>query len=253
VYAARLIGQTRGESMDRPAMVRYGDACFKYRGLMLPAAVLLLFIPSPPLSGDVVLTGLLGIVLALIGQTIRILNVGMVYIIRGGKSHKVYAETLVTGGLYSHVRNPMYVGNAFLLAGLACAANSWVFAVCGVALAVAVHVGIIAAEEFFLLGKFGEQYEDYRRSVPRIVPRLAGLSDTLRGVTFNWPRVVEKEYMEPVDWLSATAIVTLISLWRAGLLHLEPELVVLALTIIAARVWLWLLRKRRLKARVSGS
>lgn len=233
---------------DRPLLIRYGDACFKHRGLMLPAAVLLLFIPSAPLSHDPAMTSLVGIVLSLIGQTIRIANVGMVYIIRGGKSHKVYAEQLVTAGLYSHVRNPMYVGNAFLLAGLAVASNSWVFAIGGIALAVAVHVGIIAAEEYFLLNKFGEQYEDYRRRVPRLVPRLAGLSQTLHGVTFNWPRVVEKEYMEPVDWLSAAAIVSLISLWRADLLDDEPLLVVLMAVIILARVWVWRLRRQRLRA-----
>lgn len=232
----------------RPGLVRYGDACFKYRGLMLPAAILLLFVPSPPLYHDAALTSLVGIVLALIGQGIRIANVGMVYIIRGGKSHKVYAETLVTGGLYSHVRNPMYVGNTFLLAGLAVASNSWVFAIGGIALAVAVHVGIIAAEEYFLRGKFGEQYEDYVRRVPRLVPNLAGISRTLKGVTFNWPRVVEKEYMEPVDWLSATAIVSVVALWRAGQLREEPLLIVLAGVIVLARVWVWRLRKQRLKA-----
>jgi protein-S-isoprenylcysteine O-methyltransferase Ste14 len=232
----------------RPGLVRYGDACFKHRGLMLPAAILLLFVPSPPLYHDAATTSLVGIVLALIGQSIRIANVGMVYIIRGGKSHKVYAETLVTGGLYSHVRNPMYVGNTFLLAGLAIASNAWVFAIGGVALAVAVHVGIIAAEEYFLRGKFGEQYEDYVRRVPRLVPNLAGISQTLKGVTFNWPRVVEKEYMEPVDWLSATAIVSVVALWRAGQLREEPLLVALAVVIVIARVWIWRLRKQRLKA-----
>lgn len=232
----------------RPGLVRYGDACFKHRGLMLPAAILLLFIPSPPLHHDAALTSLLGIVLALVGQGIRIANVGMVYIIRGGKSHKVYAETLVTGGLYSHVRNPMYVGNAFLLAGLAIASNEWVFAIGGVALAVAVHVGIIAAEEYFLRTKFGEQYEDYVRRVPRLIPNLGGISQTLKGVTFNWPRVVEKEYMEPVDWLSATAIVGVVALWRSGQLHEQPLLVALAAIVVIARVWIWMLRKQRLKA-----
>lgn len=215
---------------------------------MLPAAVLLLFIPSSPLHADAALTSLIGIVLSLIGQTIRIANVGMVYIIRGGKSHKVYAEQLVTGGLYSHVRNPMYVGNAFLLAGLVVASNSWVFAIGGTVLAVAVHFGIIVAEEHFLRGKFGQQYVDYCRRVPRLVPRLAGLRDTLRGVSFNWPRVVDKEYMEPVDWLSAAAIVSLVALWRAGQLAAEPELIVLMGTIIAARLFIWLLRKRRRRA-----
>ncbi len=232
----------------RPGLVRYGDACFKHRGLMLPAAILLLFVPSRTLYPDAEITGLIGIVLALIGQSIRIANVGMVYIIRGGKSHKVYAETLVTAGLYSHVRNPMYVGNAFLLAGLAVASNSWVFAIGGIAIAVAVHVGIIAAEEYFLRGKFGEQYEEFVRRVPRLVPNLAGIGQTLKGVTFNWPRVVEKEYMAPVDWLSATAIVSVVALWRADQLRSEPLLIALAAVIVVARLWLWLLRKRRLKA-----
>jgi protein-S-isoprenylcysteine O-methyltransferase Ste14 len=235
----------------RPALVRYGDACFKHRGLLLPAAVLLLFVPSAPLSRDAALTSLVGIVLCLIGQTIRIANVGMVYIIRGGKAHQVYAETLVISGLYSHVRNPMYVGNAFLLAGLAVCSNSWVFALGGIALGVAVHVGIVAAEEHFLRGKFGAQYEAYCAQVPRIVPRLTGLTRTLEGVRFNWPRVIEKEYMEPVDWVSAAAIVSLISLWRFDQLRTEPELLVLMLTIILARVWLWSLRRRRLKGAAS--
>ena len=238
---------------DRPGLVRYGDACFKHRGLMLPAAILLLFVPSPPLHHDASLTTLIGIMLALFGQCIRIANVGMVYIIRGGKSHKVYAETLVTAGLYSHVRNPMYVGNAFLLAGLVTASNSWVFAIGGIAIAVAVHVGIIAAEEYFLRNKFAEQYVDYCRRVPRLVPRLAGLSQTLRGVTFNWPRVVEKEYMAPVDWLSATALVSLVALWRSGQLGAEPLLIVLAVMIVLARLWLWQLRRQRLNSRAPAS
>jgi protein-S-isoprenylcysteine O-methyltransferase Ste14 len=231
----------------RPAIVRYGDACFKHRGLMLPAAVLLLFVPSAALCEDAVLTSLVGIALALIGQAVRISNVGMVYIIRGGKSHKVYAETLVTSGLYSHVRNPMYVGNTFLLAGLAVASNSWVFAIGGIALAVAVHVGIIAAEEHFLRTKFGEQYEDYVRRVPRLVPRLAGIGQTLTGVQFNWGRVVDKEYMAPVDWLSATAIVSLVSLWRTGQLVGHPELIVLMVAIVVFRLALWTQRRRRLR------
>jgi protein-S-isoprenylcysteine O-methyltransferase Ste14 len=215
---------------------------------MLPAAVLLLLIPSRPLSEDSASMALVGIVLALLGQTVRILNVAMVYIIRGGKGHKVYAEQLVVDGLYSHVRNPMYVGNAFLLAGLAFASNSWVFAIGGIAMALAVHIGIIAAEENFLRTKFTEQYVEYCRRVPRIVPRLAGLRETLRGVTFNWPRVVDKEYMEPVDWLSATAIIGCISLWRSDDLAQEPVLIVLMATIVLARLWRWALGKRRRRA-----
>jgi protein-S-isoprenylcysteine O-methyltransferase Ste14 len=229
----------------RPAFVRYGDACFRYRGLMLPVAVLLAFVPSLPLSSDAVRTGVIGIGLGLIGQAIRIANVGLVYIIRGGKAHRVHAEDLVTAGLYAHVRNPMYLGNALLLAGIAIASNSRVFAIGAVLIGVAVHVGIIAAEEFFLAGKFGAQYEDYRRRVPRIVPRLCGVGESLRGVTFNGRRVIEKEYAEPVDWLSATAILALVALYRADQLRDAPWLVGLMGAVILARLWAWILNRRR--------
>ena len=155
---------------ETSAFIRYGQACFKRRGLMFPAAVLLFLIPSPPLHDNAVATSFLGIALALIGQWIRVGTIGLEYIIRGGKDHHVFAERLVTGGLYAHVRNPMYFGNTFLLLGLAVASNSWVFFLGGIALGVAVHAGMIGAEEHFLRAKFGADYEKFCRDVPRLIP-----------------------------------------------------------------------------------
>jgi len=51
-----------------------------------------------------------------------------------------------------------------------------------------------------------------------------------------------------VDWLSATAIVSVVGLWRSGQVDHEPLLVALAVIIVVARVWIWRLRKQRLKA-----
>lgn len=233
---------------ETTAFQRYGQACFKHRGLMLPAAVLLLLIPSPPICRNAIVTSLAGIAIALVGQLIRAGTIGLEYIIRGGKDHNVFAEKLVTGGLYAHVRNPMYLGNAFLLFGLAVASNSWVFFIGGIAIGIAVHIGIIGAEEHFLHGKFGTQYEEFRRTVPRLIPRLAGLGTTFRAADrFNWGRVIDKEFMKPVDWTSATALVALVALWRADQLRDCPLLLVLIAVIVLTRLVLWMVQKGRKK------
>jgi protein-S-isoprenylcysteine O-methyltransferase Ste14 len=44
---------------------------------------------------------------------------------------------LVVRGLYRYVRNPMYVGNFFLILGMAIAANTWHFMIIGIPLAIA--------------------------------------------------------------------------------------------------------------------
>jgi protein-S-isoprenylcysteine O-methyltransferase Ste14 len=101
-----------------------------------------------------------------LGELVRVATIGLDYIIRGGKDRQVHAERLVVGGFYQHSRNPMYFGNLLLLVGFAIGANSWLLLAIGVPLAVLVHVGIIAAEEDFLRGKFGAEYDDFVRRVP---------------------------------------------------------------------------------------
>lgn len=78
---------------------------------------------------------------------------------------------LVVGGVYRHVRNPMYiavtsaiVGQALLFGQLSLLA--WA-ALAGLAMVAFAH----AVEEPMLLAEFGEQYEEYRRQVPAWWPR----------------------------------------------------------------------------------
>lgn len=227
-----------------PLLVRAGDFSFRRRGLMLPIAVLLLLIPSPQLSHDVALMACLGLGVALVGQFIRSATVGLAYIIRGGRDHHVYADKLVTGGFYNHCRNPMYVGNFFLILGLALASNSWLFVLVGVPLALAMHSAIVAAEEHFLRGKFGEEFDAYCARVPRWIPKLKGLGTTIAGMQFDRARVLVKEYAKPFDWLAAIAVISLVNLWRAGQLGEREWLVVLMLAVIGIRFVAWVTARR---------
>jgi protein-S-isoprenylcysteine O-methyltransferase Ste14 len=75
--------------------------------------------------------------------------------------------TIVTGGPFALTRNPAYVGMALVYAGIALAANRrWPLVALPGVLAV-VDRGVIRREEAYLAGRFGDEYEDYRRSVPR--------------------------------------------------------------------------------------
>lgn len=225
-------------------LARIGDYSFRYRGLLLPVAILILLIPSPRLAGDPAGIGIAGLAIALVGQAIRAGTIGLAYIIRGGKDHRVYAEELVTSGIYAHVRNPMYLGNAFLLAGLAIASNSWLFVLAGVPIALAVHATIIAAEEDFLRRKFGAQYDTYCARVPRLLPNLRGLPATFRGMRFDWRKVVRQEYAKPFDWIVAIAVVIIFNLWRADRIEEHQGLIIVLLLVVAARLALWLVALR---------
>jgi protein-S-isoprenylcysteine O-methyltransferase Ste14 len=81
---------------------------------------------------------------------------------------------LVTDGLYAFVRNPMYVGFGFMLAGLGVAfASDWTL-VLMIPAAIVLHRGVVLREERYLEAKFGDAYRQYTMRVPRYgwPPRL---------------------------------------------------------------------------------
>ncbi len=80
-------------------------------------------------------------------------------------------ETLVVGGLYRHVRNPMYLAVAAIIGGQALVLRSGgVLAWWGVFL-VSVYAFVRTYEEPTLGRQFGTSYEDYREAVPGWWPR----------------------------------------------------------------------------------
>ncbi len=82
-------------------------------------------------------------------------------------------RTLVIKGLYRHVRNPMYWGALLILAGqwflFGIGWATIIYIACFVLLA---HLFVCFYEEPTLRHKFGADYDDYCRSVPRWIPRL---------------------------------------------------------------------------------
>jgi protein-S-isoprenylcysteine O-methyltransferase Ste14 len=79
---------------------------------------------------------------------------------------------LVRIGPYSMMRNPLYTMSFIGAAGVGAQTGSLVMAVLFTLIAWAVFRTVVAREEKFLSGRFGEAYQDYLRSVPRFLPNL---------------------------------------------------------------------------------
>ncbi|TIV64775.1 MAG: isoprenylcysteine carboxylmethyltransferase family protein [Mesorhizobium sp.] len=81
-------------------------------------------------------------------------------------------EKLVVGGIYRHVRNPMYVAVLAIILGQALIFSSWAVLVYGLIAAAAMISFVKIYEEPTLAQRYGEEYEVYRRAVPGWLPRL---------------------------------------------------------------------------------
>lgn len=77
------------------------------------------------------------------------------------------STAIVTTGVFSWMRNPMYVGGALMLAGLSVAlASDWMLALTFLLMPL-MHYGVVKREERYLLAKFGEPYLHYMSQVSR--------------------------------------------------------------------------------------
>lgn len=81
-------------------------------------------------------------------------------------------EKLVVGGIYRHVRNPMYVAVLAIILGQALIFSSWAVLVYGLIAAAAMISFVKFYEEPTLASRYGEEYEAYRRAVPGWLPRF---------------------------------------------------------------------------------
>jgi protein-S-isoprenylcysteine O-methyltransferase Ste14 len=197
-------------------LVALGNFLFHHRNKLFPVVYLLLFLPAPALTERVGVIMAFGFAVAAVGQAIRVGTIGLRYIIRGGRGRRVYAEDLVTEGIFAHCRNPLYVGNILIVAGLGLMSNSLLFNLVATPLFVFMYMAIVSAEEAFLRGKFGAAYDAYASDVNRWLPRIAGLGETFASMRFNWRQVVIREYTTTYIWLSAAVLLVMKNLAGAS-------------------------------------
>ncbi|WAC09441.1 methyltransferase family protein [Dyadobacter pollutisoli] len=189
-------------------MITIGNFFFTYRNGLFIMLYLLLFVPSPMLFSPekfgekyYLFPVILGLLVTFAGELIRGITIGLAYIIRGGRDRKVYADKLVTEGIFRHCRNPLYVGNILMLLGVGILSNSLFYVVIVMPLFLFIYQAIVRAEENFLRNKFGADFDNYTKRVNRWLINFNGLSETFRGMRFNYKRWLLKEYNTLLVWL----------------------------------------------------
>ncbi len=179
-----------------------GALLFRWRGyallVLLPLLVLAVSRGEPvEVFGGEIVDSLYETVcygLVAMGLALRIWTAGTVPAGTSGRNRKgQIAATLNTTGPYALCRNPLYLGNCLIYAGVVLIAQDLMLGVI-LALALALYYErIIAAEEAFLAERFGATYAAWAAAVPAFWPRLG--SRSLRAdLPFAWRTALRREH-----------------------------------------------------------
>jgi protein-S-isoprenylcysteine O-methyltransferase Ste14 len=221
-------------------VVGLGNFLFHYRTTLSPFLPLLLLLPGPALLPDPFAAAVIGLVVAGTGQVVRAATIGLEYIVRGGRNHRVYADSLVTEGPFRHARNPMYVGKFLMVLGAGLASNRWPALLAITATYAFMYEAITLAEEDYLRQKFGAAFDDYCRDVPRWWPRLRGLRETFARAQFDWTRVLAKEYSAPLGWTLPIVLIGLYNIHATSGLGERPLAVAALWSALGFAALFWL-------------
>lgn len=143
------------------------------------------------------------------------------------------ADQLVTTGLYSVVRNPLYLGNAFLWLGAALFLHDWRIVLFALSFFFLLYERIVLVEESYLSSRFGSAFEDWAARTPAFVPRLTGY--TAPSLPFSWRNVLRREYSGAFGFVAVLfALEVFGDLHVYGRWHFDPPWVVLFTVSCAA-------------------
>lgn len=136
---------------------------------------------------------ILFLLVSLFGEFIRSYTVGHVPKNTSGRNiMDQLAEELNTTGIYSVVRNPLYVGNFFMWLGPVLFLRSvWCLIIFVLAYWL-YYERIIFAEEQFLRRKFGEVYDTWTFRVKAVLPGFKNYSPS--ELPFSYKNVLKREY-----------------------------------------------------------
>jgi protein-S-isoprenylcysteine O-methyltransferase Ste14 len=224
-------------------LVKFGNFIFHYRNFLFPVFYAALFIPSAPLFNQVETSVIIGSVIIALGILTRCITIGLVYIIRGGVKRQIYAEKLVTGGIYQVCRNPMYLGNILLILGFGFFANSILFLSVFFPVFCLFYLAIIKAEENFLSYKFGEEFVQYCQQTNALFPNITKIGQAFADHEFHFKRVLAKEY----NSLFLYSIGILALLFYHKLVLLNTVLIIFGILLIIYLATKWAKKKKMLE------
>lgn len=136
---------------------------------------------------------ILCLVISYLGLVIRVFTIGYAPKRTSGRNtKKQIADTLNMTGIYSVVRNPLYLGNFFMGLGIALFAHLWWLVIIYITFFWLYYERIIFAEEAYLLNKFGREYLEWADSTPVFIPKLSKYKKP--SIQFSLRNILRREY-----------------------------------------------------------
>jgi len=127
------------------------------------------------------------------GWAVRALTIGFAASRTSGRNTtEQVAETLNTTGIYSVVRNPLYLGNFLMALGVVIFLRVWWMPLLYLLLFTLYYERIIFAEEMFLRRKFGQAYLDWAATTPAFLPKVSQWKAP--ALPFSWRKMLRREY-----------------------------------------------------------
>jgi protein-S-isoprenylcysteine O-methyltransferase Ste14 len=131
--------------------------------------------------------------IGVLGITLRVLTVAFV---PEGTSERgtrrLSASRLNTTGMYSIVRNPLYLGNFLIYTALVLSIHIWWVFLLFILAFTLYYERIIFAEEMFLRENFGEEYISWASKTPAFFPRFRNWAKP--DLPFSWKMALFREY-----------------------------------------------------------
>lgn len=149
---------------DRPGVIARPPLL--YLSFLIAGVAIGVFVPLP-LFGDAGVARAIGAVALLAGAFLMYLCMRRFAAAGTNIPTNLPVNALVVVGPYRFSRNPIYVGMTTIYVGLGLLLNcGWVL-ILAIPLLLVMRYGVIAREERYLEGKFGEDYRAYKAKVRR--------------------------------------------------------------------------------------
>lgn len=159
--------------------INFGMFLFKHRTITpIPFLIaVFLFLQPGDLGRQNVIVSVAGLLVSLIGEMIRVMTVGYTKTGTSGRESYLKADSLNMDGIYSLVRNPLYLGNYLIFSGLTIVfINIWAIAIFTMFFILQYYF-IILNEQSYLMKQYGEQYIEYMKKVPAIFPDFGDIKN----------------------------------------------------------------------------
>lgn len=187
---------------------------------------------------------LLCVIIALLGQLVRIIAVGFAADGTSGRNTKRHvADEINQTGIYSLLRNPLYLGNLLMWMGPALFTRIWWLVFAFMVIFWLYYERIILAEENYLHNKFGAAYQSYADRVNCLLPSLKQYKPN--QYRFRVKKALRQEYsgVYALFWVF-TVVELLRNLFIYHRIVLSRNWIATGIILTAAYIAIRLLKKR---------